>query len=146
MLDLLRRHKQATVEELTRALGLAPATIRRHLDILMRDDHVSVNQVRRDTGRPHYVFFLTEAGEDLFPKNYVRLTNRLIEEIVSLEPSDTKGKSGVELANLVFEKMAERLAQLLDADVRKIEPASVDAVSYCAYRVTERAPEKAAAR
>ena len=213
ILELLRRHKQATVEELTRALGLAPATIRRHLDILMRDDHVSVNQVRRETGRPHYVFFLTEAGEDLFPKNYVRLTNRLIEEIVSLEPSDTKGKSGVELANLVFEKMAERLAQtyagrvtggtleervaqvagllsgeglifewekgdegfillghgcpcrrvadshsqmcahdrrlltqLLDADVRKIEPASVDAVSYCAYRVTERAPEKAAAR
>jgi predicted ArsR family transcriptional regulator len=213
ILELLRRHKQATVEELTRALGLAPATVRRHLDILMRDAYVSVNQVRRETGRPHYVFSLTEVGEDLFPKNYIRLTNRLIEEIVSLDPSETKGKGGVEIANLVFEKMAERLAQiyagrvtgdtleervaqvaellsaegiifdwqkaddgflllghgcpcrrvadshsqmcahdqrllaqLLDADVRPVEPSTVDADSYCAYRVRERLAEKAAAR
>jgi DeoR family suf operon transcriptional repressor len=111
ILELLRRRRRATIDELTRALGLAPATIRRHLDILMRDAHVSVSQVRRETGRPHYVFSLTEAGEDLFPKNYIRLTNRLIEEIVALEPAETKGKGGVEIADLVFEKMAERVAQ-----------------------------------
>jgi predicted ArsR family transcriptional regulator len=57
------------------------------------------------------VFSLTEAGEDLFPKNYIRLTNRLIEEIVSLDAEDTRGRSGLELARLVFEKMAERMAQ-----------------------------------
>lgn len=117
ILELLRRRKQATIDELTRALGLAPATIRRHLDILMRDAHVSVNQVRRETGRPHYVFSLTEAGEDLFPKNYVRLVNRLIDEIVSLEPSETKGKSGVAIVDLVFDRMAERLAQTYASSV-----------------------------
>jgi predicted ArsR family transcriptional regulator len=117
ILDLLRRRKQATVEELTQALSLAPATIRRHLDILMRDSYVAVDQVRRETGRPHYVFSLTDAGEDLFPKNYVRLTNRLIEEIVGLESDETKGKDGAEIADLVFEKMAERLAQTYAARV-----------------------------
>jgi DeoR family suf operon transcriptional repressor len=111
ILEILRRRKQATIEELTHLLGLAPATIRRHLDILMRDSLVSVGQVRRVTGRPHYVFSLTEAGEDLFPKNYIRLTNRLIEEIVSLDTDETRGRSGQELADLVFEKMAERMAQ-----------------------------------
>jgi len=111
ILEILRRRKQATIEELTRLLGLAPATIRRHLDILMRDSMVSVGQVRRETGRPHYVFSLTEVGEDLFPKNYIRLTNRLIEEIVDLDAEDTQGRSGLELAELVFEKMAERMAQ-----------------------------------
>jgi DeoR family suf operon transcriptional repressor len=111
ILEILRRRKQATIEELTRLLGLAPATIRRHLDILMRDGVVSVSQVRRETGRPHYVFCLTEAGEDLFPKNYIRLTNRLIEEIVDLDTKETRGRSGLELAELVFEKMAERMAQ-----------------------------------
>jgi predicted ArsR family transcriptional regulator len=111
ILEILRRRKQATIEELTRLLGLAPATVRRHLDILMRDSAVTVGQVRRETGRPHYVFSLTEAGEDLFPKNYIRLTNRLIEEIVNLDAEDTRGRSGLELARLVFQKMAERMAQ-----------------------------------
>ena len=111
ILEILRRRKQATIEELTRLLGLAPATIRRHLDILMRDSLVSVGQVRRATGRPHYVFSLTEAGEDLFPKSYIRLTNRLIEEIVDLDEAETRGRSGQELAELVFEKMADRMAQ-----------------------------------
>jgi len=111
ILEILRRRKQATIEELTHILGLAPATIRRHLDILMRDSSVSVGQVRRETGRPHYVFSLTEVGEDLFPKNYIRLTNRLIEEIVGLDAEETRGRSGLELAGLVFEKMAERMAQ-----------------------------------
>lgn len=110
ILEILRRRKQATIDDLTRLLGLAPATIRRHLDILMRDSLVSVGQVRRETGRPHYVFSLTEAGEDLFPKSYIRLTNRLIDEIVSLDDEDTRGRDGAELAALLFDKMAERMA------------------------------------
>ena len=111
ILAILRRHGQATVDELTKELALAPATVRRHLDILGRDGHVSVTQQRRRTGRPHYVFSLTEAGEALFPKHYVRITNRLIDEIVALTPSETAGRDGRDLAGLVFEKMAQRLAQ-----------------------------------
>ena len=110
ILNILRR-RQATVDELTTELGLAPATVRRHLDILARDGHVDVTQVRRKTGRPHYLFALSEKGEELFPKHYVRITNRLIEEIVALTPDETKGRAGGELADLVFGKMAQRLAQ-----------------------------------
>ena len=110
ILGILRR-RHSTINELTEELDLAPATIRRHLDILARDGHVDVAQVRRKTGRPHYLFSLSEAGEDLFPKHYVRLTNRLIEEIVALSPEETAGKGGGELAELVFSKMAQRLAQ-----------------------------------
>ncbi len=110
ILGILRRRK-ATISNLTNQLGLAPATVRRHLDILARDGHVEVEQVRRKTGRPHYLFSLSEAGEDLFPKHYVRITNRLIEEIVALESDETANCSGPELAELVFKKMAKRLAQ-----------------------------------
>jgi predicted ArsR family transcriptional regulator len=110
ILEILRRRKQATVEDLTRELGLAAATVRRHLDILMRDNYVSVTQKRRDIGRPHYVFTLTDAGDDLFPRGYVQLTNRILDELVSLDRDDTKGKSGVALAEIVFEKMADRVA------------------------------------
>jgi predicted ArsR family transcriptional regulator len=105
------RHRSATVEELKKELGLAPATVRRHLDILSRDGHVSVAQVRRKTGRPHYVFSLTDSGRDLFPKHYVRITYRLIEEILALTSEETSGANGGQLADLVFDKMAQRLAQ-----------------------------------
>ena len=111
ILEILRRRRQVTVADLTSELGLAPATIRRHLDILARDSYVSFSQVRRQTGRPHYVFSLSEAGEDLFPKHYVRVTNRLIEEVIALTPEETSGRGGSELADLVFQKMAQRLAQ-----------------------------------
>lgn len=122
ILNILRR-RQATVAELTRELGLAPATVRRHLDILARDGHVNVTQVRRQTGRPHYVFCLSEAGEDLFPKHYVRITNRLIEEIVALAPQETAGRGGSELAELVFDKMAQRLAQRIAPHIHGSTPA-----------------------
>ncbi len=111
ILEILRKRKQATVDDLTRELGLAPATVRRHLDILMRDNYVSVTQKRRDIGRPHYVFSLTDVGEDLFPRSYAQLTNRMIDELVGLVPGETKGKSGLALAEMIFERMADRVAQ-----------------------------------
>ena len=110
ILGILRRHK-ATVDGLTTELGLAPATVRRHLDILARDGHVDVEQVRRQTGRPHYLFSISDSGEDLFPKHYLRITNRMIDEIVALDSDETADCSGPELAEMVFEKMARRLAQ-----------------------------------
>ena len=121
ILGILRR-RQATVDDLSKELGLAPATIRRHLDILSRDGHVDVAQVRRKTGRPHYLFSLSESGEDLFPKHYVRITNRLIEEIVGLRPDETSGRSGEELAGIVFERMAHRLAQRIGPRVHGSSP------------------------
>jgi predicted ArsR family transcriptional regulator len=111
ILDILRKRREATIDDLTHALQLAPATIRRHLDILQRDGYVSVRPVRRETGRPHYAFSLTQAGEALFPQHYIRTTNALIEEMLALGPQDTEGKSGKEIASIVFERMADRLAR-----------------------------------
>ena len=111
ILAILRRHDRMGVEDLARELGLAGATVRRHLDVLQRDNYVAVTQVRGHTGRPRHLFALTEAGSDLFPHHYVRLTQRLIGEIVNLEASDTVGRSGGQIAALVFEKMAERIVE-----------------------------------
>jgi predicted ArsR family transcriptional regulator len=117
ILDILRHRDGVSVDELARSLGLAGATVRRHLDVLMRDGYVSVAQVRGGTGRPRYAFSLTEAGAELFPHHYVRLTRRLVDEIVALAPEDTAGRSGSELAGLLFEKLASRLAQEYSARV-----------------------------
>jgi predicted ArsR family transcriptional regulator len=111
ILEILRRREGASVDQLSHELGLAGATVRRHLDVLMRDGYVSATQVRGGTGRPRYAFSITEAGAELFPHHYVRLTRRLIDEIISLAPEETTGRQGAELADLIFEKMADRLAR-----------------------------------
>ena len=110
ILAILRRRERVGVEELAKELDLAGATVRRHLDVLQRDNYIAVTQVRGQTGRPRHLFSLTEAGADLFPHHYVRLTQRLLGEIVGLDASETAGRSGGEIASLVFEKMADRLA------------------------------------
>ncbi|MDA0365365.1 MAG: helix-turn-helix domain-containing protein [Chloroflexi bacterium] len=111
VLNILRRRGGGvSVDELATELELTGATVRRHLDVLLRDDLVSVSQARGRTGRPRYVFALTEASEELFPHHYVRLTHRLLEEIVALGPEETAGRGGDAIAELVFGKMADRLA------------------------------------
>lgn len=124
ILEILRRHDGASVEDLAQALGLAGATIRRHLDVLMRDSYITVSQVRGGAGRPRYAFSLTEAGTELFPHHYVRLTRRLVDEIVGLVPDETKGRTGAQLAHLIFEKMSERIAHEY---APRVEGATVEA-------------------
>lgn len=111
ILEILRHRDGVSVDELTHALGLAGATVRRHLDVLMRDGFVSVSQVRGGAGRPRYAFALTEAGTELFSQHYVRLTRRLLEEMMALGSDETAGRSGQQLASLIFEKLADRLAR-----------------------------------
>ena len=110
ILGILRRRDGVSVDALARELGLAGATVRRHLDVLLRDGLISVAQVRSGPGRPRYAFSITEAGAEAFPHHYIRLTRRLIEEIVTLSPAETAGRDGRELAELVFSKLADRLA------------------------------------
>ena len=110
ILDILRRHDERSVDDLAGELGLAGATVRRHLDVLLRDGYVAVDQLRGRTGRPRYVFSLTEAGADLFGRHYVRITRRLLHEISELTAEETAGRGGEEIADLVFAKLSERLA------------------------------------
>jgi predicted ArsR family transcriptional regulator len=124
ILGIMRHRDGVSVDELAQALGLAGATVRRHLDVLMRDGYVSVTQVRGGMGRPRYAFSLTEAGAELFSHHYVRLTRRLVDEIVSLSSDDTTGRTGAELAALLFEKMAGRLAHEY---VARVEGSTVEA-------------------
>lgn len=124
ILEILRHRDRAGVEELAQELGLAGATVRRHLDVLMRDGYVSVSQIRGGPGRPRYAFSLTEAGAELFSQHYVRLTRRLVDEVMGLSSEETAGRSGAQIAALVFEKMADRLAAEY---VSRVEGATIEA-------------------
>lgn len=110
ILALLRRRERMGVDELARELKLAGATVRRHLDLLLRDKYVSVAPERGGAGRPRHIFAITDTGSELFRQHYVRMTRRLLNEIILLSADETAGRSGAELADLIFARMAERLA------------------------------------
>ncbi len=109
ILQLLQKNGNDTVDGLAKAIGLAPATIRRHLDILQRDRFVAFQEVRKKTGRPEYSFFLTEEGQEALPKDYDQLLSLVIEELGRLTADDTRGRDGGQLLNLVFERLSGRV-------------------------------------
>lgn len=110
ILQLLQNNGNATVEGLATGIGLAPATIRRHLDILQRDRLVGFNEVRKKTGRPEYSFYLTEDGQESLPKDYDRLLTMVVDEIGTLTAEDTKGNDGSQILHKVFKGLSKKTA------------------------------------
>ncbi len=94
ILIIIRQNNGVSVNEISREMHLAPATVRRHLDILERDGFVDHTEVRRPTGRPQYSFYLTEHGHESFPKDYGRLLGELVSEIRNTPAEDIDGRSG----------------------------------------------------
>lgn len=75
---LLQGANQTTIGELAKALDMAPASVRRHLDILQRDRLVAYKTIRQKPGRPEHAFSLTELGQEALPKRYQQLLQRLL--------------------------------------------------------------------
>ena len=109
ILNLLQRQGQATVDSLARRMGLAPATVRRHLDILQRDQLVTFVEVHKRTGRPEYSYYLTPIGQESLPKGYDRLLGLLLEELASLAVADIRDKSGRDVIRLLVDSIASRM-------------------------------------
>ncbi|HLG50375.1 MAG TPA: winged helix-turn-helix transcriptional regulator [Chloroflexota bacterium] len=83
ILDLLKRHGRATLDQLAREIGVVPMTIRAHLAILERDGLVEYHQERGKVGRPRFVYCLTQQAQEHFPKSYEALCNRVLDAVTS---------------------------------------------------------------
>jgi predicted ArsR family transcriptional regulator len=83
ILQQLREHGQASVQELGKALGMSPVSIHYHLNVLQREGLVNMRAVRRSVGRPHNVYSLRDSARELFPQSYHRLADRLLDELKS---------------------------------------------------------------
>ena len=110
ILHLLQRWGEATVGRLARELGLAPTSVRRHLDVLQRDHLASFREVRKRTGRPEHTYFLTEAGQEVLPKGYQSLLDRLMHHLLQLRGDDLQGLEGPALVSLLLDRIAGELA------------------------------------
>jgi DeoR family suf operon transcriptional repressor len=88
ILHTLKVSNQAKVDELADAADVSPVTVRHHLNALQADSLIEVSSVRRKVGRPYYVYSLSEKGHELFPRKYIRLTNRLLDELKASLPDE----------------------------------------------------------
>ena len=116
ILTLLQR-QPTTVDQLSTELGLAAATVRRHLDILQRDRLVTFQAIRRKQGRPEHVFSLTEEGHELMPKRYHLLLQRILHSLDDAEyDTSSNGMSPSrallgQVAHLMVEEYRSRLRE-----------------------------------
>lgn len=110
ILEIIKMRGQATVNELTRELGLTAVTIRHHLDVLYRDGLIGPPQILRKAGpgRPQHVYRLAGEAEELFPKKYDRLTDALLEEL--------EARMSPEALDAVINGVAERMARQVSAE------------------------------
>lgn len=83
ILSILKERGQATVNELSRELGLTAVTVRHHIDILRGEGLVAAPLARRRKapGRPKHVYTLTEKASSLFPKRYSHLIGEILSEV-----------------------------------------------------------------
>lgn len=105
VIDYLKEKGQATVNDLATAVNLTPMAVRYHLNLLQKDNLIAASDVRKPAGRgrPQQLFGLTEVADQLFPIDYIMLTDYLLDELdVEL------GSKGIEL---LFSRMGRRLAE-----------------------------------
>ena len=92
MASSILEHGPSTAAELAERLGLTPAAIRRHLDMLLAVGHVEAREQRiygaRGRGRPAKDFVLTDAGRSVFYTAYDALATEALEFLASTAGPD----------------------------------------------------------
>lgn len=81
ILDLIKKEVSLSVNELTESLQITHMAVRKHLSSLEKNDLISSREIKQPMGRPLQTYFLTEKGEQLFPKNYERITIEFLRDL-----------------------------------------------------------------
>lgn len=88
----IKQSPQSTVEDLAEIADVSPVTVRHHLNALLAEGAIETTTIRRKVGRPYYVYSLSRHGQELFPKRYVQLTSRLLDELKDRLPQEAIGE------------------------------------------------------
>jgi predicted ArsR family transcriptional regulator len=87
IVTILRKNGTASVNDLAEATGVTAVSVRHHLSSLQADGLITATESHTGVGRPKLLYSLTEAALERFPTKYLRLTDRLLEEMKAAVPS-----------------------------------------------------------
>lgn len=110
ILQLLRTEGSQTAQQLAATLGITSMGVRRHLTTLERDGLVQVRTQRQPAGRPTYLYYLTEAGLDTFPKSYDLLATQLLDVVRAKEGERRISEIFSGRMDQLYEQYAPRMA------------------------------------
>ena len=112
ILQTLLRQPRRTINELAKAVGINPISVRHHLTNLQVEALVSAEEERHGVGRPRLVYFLTEHGMEHFPTRYLRLTTRLLAQMKESMPQPMVSKLFAEMADGLAQEYADQMKGL----------------------------------
>lgn len=133
IIQTLLQHPKSTVQDLAEAVGINGISVRHHLNSLLAENLVIVEEVRHGVGRPRQVYSLSEKGLERFPTRYYRLANRLLEQIKESLPgpivsdlfrqiaSDMAADMAAKAQSLPFEERLELIKQVLASEGFSVE-------------------------
>ncbi|NSW52846.1 MAG: winged helix-turn-helix transcriptional regulator [Anaerolineae bacterium] len=102
ILQTLLDKPKSTIKDLADAVSINAISVRHHLASLQADGLVNAEEERHGVGRPRLVYSLTTKGTEIFPSNYLQLTDRLLNQLKDSLPASQ--------LRVLFESMAERQA------------------------------------
>lgn len=161
LLVALKKSQPLTAHELAERFGLTPNALRRHLKVLEEDGLVRYCREVRGVGAPVYAYSLSAAGEALFPRRYLSVLGKALEEVHRhsgdsgvagvLEDgwADLTNEAGPVLQSLPLDERAAVLAELLTSRGYMAEaiagPTPTLRIHNCAVReIAERFPQACA--
>ena len=128
ILQTLLDTPRSTIKTLADAVSINAISVRHHLASLQADGLVTSEEERHGVGRPRLVYSLTKKGTEIFPSNYLELTDRLL-----LELNETMGAGELEH---IFTRMADRQINELRADLKSLKTPA-ERIEYLTDRMEE---------
>lgn len=109
ILQTLLNHPNSTIIDLAGAVGINAISVRHHLTSLQAEGLVTAEEERHGVGRPRLVYSLTEKGLERFPTRYLRLTNRLLDQMKEALPPAAISKLFSQMAAGIAADYAEQI-------------------------------------
>ncbi len=112
ILQTLLNHPHSTIIDLAAAVDINAISVRHHLTSLQADGLVAAEEERHGVGRPRLVYSLTEKGLERFPTRYLRLTNRLLDQMKEALPPAAINNMFTQMAADIAADYAEQIKLL----------------------------------
>ena len=81
----LKQARRLSAKDLAHRVGISLNALRHHLKELEGEGLVGYEREHRGVGAPVFLYYLTPAGEDLFPRRYEEALTTLLDHIVDRE-------------------------------------------------------------
>ena len=112
VLQTLITNPKSTIADIAGAVEINAISVRHHLTSLQADGLVNAEEERHGVGRPRLLYFLTERGQENFPKRYFHLIDLLLKQMKKTLSNDDLKKIFINMANDITNELGDHLNKL----------------------------------